>query len=159
MRDKVQEVIAKVMLTLSYLVPLVFVAILTLLVSCAGQAPTTSPEPTIPSYTDVTPKEAHEIISQQEVVVLDVRTQEEYDSGHISDALLIPVSELESRLDELNPSDYILVYCRSGHRSEEAARILVANNFIHVYNLEGGILQWQAQGFLVTRETECPCGH
>lgn len=159
MQEKVQEVIAKVMLTLSYLVPVVFVAMLALLISCAGQAPTTSSGPTIPSYTDVTPEEAYEMISQQEVMVLDVRTQEEYNSGHISNALLIPVSELESRLHELSPSDHILVYCRSGHRSEEAAHILVASDFIHVYNLEGGILQWQAQGFPVTRETKCPtCG-
>jgi len=145
MQEKVQEVIAKVMLAL--------------LVSCGGQAPTTSPESTIPSYTDVTPKEAYEIISQQEVVVLDVRTQEEYDSGHISNALLIPVSELESRLHELSPSDHILEYCRSGNRSEQADNILVANDFIHAYNMVGGIIEWQAQGFPVTQETKCPtCG-
>ena len=121
--------------------PLVSVAMLALLVACSIHAPITS--------TNLTPEEAYDLISQQQVTVLDVRTQEEYNSGHIPDALLLPVSELESRLNELNSSDHILVYCRSGYRSEEAACILVANNFIHVYNLEGGILQWQAQGFPV----------
>ncbi|MBA7494581.1 Thiosulfate sulfurtransferase GlpE [subsurface metagenome] len=104
------------------------------------------------TYTDIFPEEAYDIISQQEVVVLDVRTQDEYYSGHIPDALLIPLSELESRLDELNTADQILVYCRSGKRSKEAASILVSNNFIHVYNIEGGIVQWQAQGFPVYTE-------
>jgi rhodanese-related sulfurtransferase len=149
MREKVQELIAKVKPTLRHLLPLILIAMLASLVSCSGQAPTTSPEPTIPSYTNVTPEEAYEMISQQEVLILDVRTQEEYNSSHIPDALLIPLSELESRLDELNISNHILVYCRSGDRSEEAATILVANGFIHVCNMEGGIIQWQAQDFPV----------
>jgi len=152
MREKMQKAIAKVRPTLPYLLSLILIAMLAFLVSCAGQAVTTNPEPTIPSYTDVTSEEAYAMISQQEVVVLDVRTQEEYDSGHIPDALLIPLSELESQLDELNTTDHILVYCRSGHRSKEAASILVTNGFIHVYNMEGGMLQWQAQGFPVYTE-------
>jgi rhodanese-related sulfurtransferase len=125
------------------------IAMLAFSISCAGQAVATSPEPAISNYTDVTPEEAYDMISQQEVVLLDVRTQEEYDSGHIPDALLIPLSELESRLDELNPADHILVYCRSGHRSAEAASILIANSFTRVYNMAGGILQWQAEGLPV----------
>ena len=147
MQEKAQAVIAKVRPPLFYLLPLVLLAMLALFVSCSGQTP--SSEPTIPSYTDVISEEAYEMVSQQEVVVLDVRTQEEYNSSHIPDALLIPVSELESRLDELNPSDHILVYCRSGHRSKEAASILVANGFTHVYNIVGGIIQWQARDFPV----------
>jgi len=137
MQEKAQAVIAKVRPPLSYSLPLVLVAMLALLASCSVQPQATSPE------------EAYEMIRQQEVVVLDVRTQEEYNSSHIPDALLIPLSELESRLDELNPSDYILVYCRSGPRSEEAANILVANGFIHVYNMVGGIERWQDEGFSV----------
>ena len=152
MQGKVREIVARVRPTLSCLLPLVLVAMLVLLISCSAQAPTTSPGPTMPSYTDVTPEEAYEMIGQEQVIVLDVRTQEEYNSGHIPDALLIPLSELEMRLDELNPSDHILVYCRSGHRSEEAAITLVANGFIHIYNMEGGIIQWQTQDFLVTQE-------
>jgi rhodanese-related sulfurtransferase len=99
------------------------------------------------------------MISQQEVVVLDVRTQEEYNSGHIPDALLIPVSELESRLDELNMADHILVYHSCGGCSKKAAQILVDNGFFYVCNLKGGIGQWKAQGFPVTQEEKCAsCG-
>lgn len=154
-----QEAVAKVKQTLSYLLPLALVTMLALLVSCSEQAPTTSPEPTILSYTDVTVEEAQEMIDQQEVVVLDVRTVEEYDSGHIPYALLIPLSELESRLDELNSSDYILVYCRSGVRSAKAAGILIDNGFVNVFNMEGGIIEWQARGFPVTlvRESYRSC--
>ena len=89
------------------------------------------------------------MIKQQQTIVLDVRTQEDFNSGYIPGTLLISLSELESRLDELNPSDHILVYCRSGHRSAEAASILAANGFTHVYNMVGGILQWQARAFPV----------
>jgi rhodanese-related sulfurtransferase len=152
MPEKVQEAIAKVKPMLPHLLPLALVVMLALLISCLGQAPATNPEPTIPTYTDVTPEEAYEMTSQQEVVLLDVRTQEEYDSGHIQDTLFIPLSELESRLGELNPSDHILVYCRSGGRSAEAADILVTNGFTHVYNMVGGIIQWQEQGFPVYTE-------
>ena len=106
--------------------------------------------PVIPGYTNVTPEEAYEMITQQEVVLLDVRRLEEYNSGHIADAILIPLSELESRLDELNPSDRILIYCLGGVRSAEAANILINNGFTHVYNMEGGITEWQAYGFPVT---------
>ena len=165
MRGKEQEATAKIKPRLPRLLPLVLVIVLALLVSCSGQAPTTSPElttpspelttpspePTTPSYINITPEEAYEMVSHGEVVVLDVRTPEEYNSGHISDALLIPLSELESRLDELNPSDHILVYCKTGVRSAKAAGILVDNGFIHVYNMEGGITQWQAHGFPVTQ--------
>jgi len=138
MREKKKEIAAKVKPALLCLLFLILVAIPALSVSCVGQVPT---------YADATPKEASEMISQQEAIVLDVRTQQEYNSGYIADALLIPLSELESRLDELNPSEHILVYCRSGHRSREAAWILVAHGFTHVYNIEGGIVQWQDQGF------------
>lgn len=92
------------------------------------------------------------MIKQQEIVVLDVRPQEDFDSSYIPGTLLIPLSELESRLDELNPPDHVLVYCRSGRRSAEAASILAANGFTRVYNMVGGILQWQAQAFPVYTE-------
>jgi len=90
MPEKMQELIDKVKRALFHL-PLVLVAMLALLVACSIQAPITS--------TNLTPEEAYDLISQQQVTVLDIRTQEEYNSGHIPDTLLLPVSELESRLN------------------------------------------------------------
>jgi len=98
-------------------------------------------------YTNVTVSEARSMIdSNPSLTVLDVRTQSEYDSGHIKNAKLIPVTELEERLDELSKTDEILVYCRSGVRSQTASQILVDNGFLHVYNMLGGISAWISEG-------------
>ncbi|MCK4482758.1 right-handed parallel beta-helix repeat-containing protein, partial [Candidatus Bathyarchaeota archaeon] len=73
----------------------------------------------------------------------------EYDSKHIRNAKLIPVAELEGRLDELNVTDEILVYCHSGGRSAAASQILVDNGFLYVYNMLGGIIAWISEGYPV----------
>ncbi len=79
-----------------------------------------------------------------EYLLLDVRTQGEYDEGHINDPTLIPVDELESRLAEIEEYKNlpVLVYCRSGNRSATAAKILLDNGFQEVHNLLGGIGAW-----------------
>jgi parallel beta-helix repeat protein len=61
---------------------------------------------------------------------------------HIRNAVLIPLFQLNSSLDQLNPNDEILVYCKAGARSTTASQILVANGFLHIYNMEGGITAW-----------------
>jgi len=80
------------------------------------------------------------------LVILDVRTQQEYDSGHIPNVILIPVGELKDRLGELDETKAILVYCKSGGRSAQASQLLGDNGFPEVYNLEGGIVAWQEAG-------------
>jgi parallel beta-helix repeat protein len=99
-------------------------------------------------YSNVTVLEAKTLIdTNMGLVVLDVRTLEEYDSGHIRNSILIPHTELESRLAELNMSDEILVYCGTGGRSATASQILADNGFLHVYNMLGGIVAWDAEGY------------
>ena len=76
----------------------------------------------------------YEIIQNgEDYLIVDVRTQEEYDEGHIEGALLLPVKELEDRLNELPKDKPIIVYCRSGNRSRTAAEILINNGFTKVY--------------------------
>ncbi|MEG0157347.1 MAG: rhodanese-like domain-containing protein [Anaerovoracaceae bacterium] len=77
------------------------------------------------------------------LVILDVRTQGEYDEGHIKDATLIPVDGLEAVAEEKFPDkkETILVYCRSGNRSKDAADILVEKGYTKVYDF-GGIKDW-----------------
>ncbi len=75
-------------------------------------------------------------------VLLDVRSYEEFDEGHIEGATLIPVDELEERWSEIEEYDKILVYCRSGNRSVTASDILLDAGFGEVYNLLGGIGAW-----------------
>jgi parallel beta-helix repeat protein len=100
------------------------------------------------SYNDVTVTAAKTMIDQKPyLVILDVRDQSEYDSGHIRNSKLIPVSELATRLNELSKTDEILVYCMAGGRSVTASQILADNGFSHVYNMLGGIAAWIAAGY------------
>lgn len=83
--------------------------------------------------------------------LLDVRTTGEYEDAHISGATLIPLQELESRINEL--AEYkdkpLLVYCRSGNRSRTAAQILKDQGFQEIYNLNRGIGEWISTGLPV----------
>lgn len=102
------------------------------------------------SYSNVTVSEAWTMInSNYFLVILDVRTQSEYDSGHIGNAKHIPVTQLPGRLNELNTTDRILVYCGSGGRSATASQTLVDNDFLHIYNMLGGITAWITAGYPV----------
>ena len=77
----------------------------------------------------------------EEFVLLDVRREDEHQFVNIGGAL-IPLSELPNRLNELDKSKEVIVYCRSGARSAAATRILLDNGFERVKNLKGGILAW-----------------
>jgi parallel beta-helix repeat protein len=85
--------------------------------------------------------------SDPALVILDVRTPSEYDSGHIRNAKLIPLAELAGRLSELNKADRILVYCKLGGRSSQASQILVDNGFLYVFNMLGGLAAWISEGY------------
>jgi rhodanese-related sulfurtransferase len=95
-------------------------------------------------YTKITPEEAKAILDSQDAFTLiDVRTQEEFDEGYIEGAILLPLGELETIASEFLPdlNQKILVYCRSGNRSETAARLLGELGYTNVLDF-GGILDW-----------------
>jgi len=105
-------------------------------------------------YTSIDVNEAYDMItggSYPDLVILDVRTQSEYDSVHIEGAVLIPHTELESRIDELDghQNHEIIVYCGSGVRSVTASEILDAHGFAKVYNMLGGITAWMEADYPV----------
>ncbi len=77
------------------------------------------------------------------LLIIDVREPYEYKAGHIPGAILIPVRELESHLDELDKEMEIFLVCRSGNRSRTAATLLAQNGFRRVYNVNGGMLSWE----------------
>ncbi|MCX8132113.1 MAG: rhodanese-like domain-containing protein [Clostridia bacterium] len=96
------------------------------------------------SYTNIKPEEAKKRLeSEKGSILLDVRTQEEYDEKHIPNSLLIPVDVIEkeapAKLTDKNAT--IFVYCRSGRRSVTASETLVKMGYTNVYNL-GGIIDW-----------------
>jgi rhodanese-related sulfurtransferase len=102
------------------------------------------------SYTNITVSEAKSMVdSDPGLEVLDVRTLDEYNDGHIVNARLVPHLELEERLDELDVNDRILVYCRTGARSSFASQILVDNGFLYVFNMLEGIAAWIDAGYPV----------
>jgi len=105
-------------------------------------------EEEVPQIIDISPEEVYEIISKgEEFLILDVRTPDEFNEGHIEGAVLIPVDELERRLDELPKDKPIITYCRSGVRSRNAANILLENGFSKVYDMMGGIIEWINKGY------------
>lgn len=100
------------------------------------------------SYGDITVEQAKILIeSKPSLTILDVRTQEEYDSGHIEGAILIPISELEDRLDELSKNKEMLVYCRTGNRSSTAVNVLRANGYTKIFHMKNGITAWTQAGY------------
>ena len=87
-----------------------------------------------------------EIMNNPDALLLDVRTTAEWEQdGHLEDALLIPHSDLESRSDELpeDKENLILLYCRSGNRSQEAAETLIDLGYMNIIELASGINGWK----------------
>jgi len=100
----------------------------------------------------VLPVSAEEVKSAieagEDIVLLDVRTPEEYSRGKIEKSINIPLDEIAATaLDKLpDKSKNIYVYCLSGSRSMMAAEELVNLGYEHVYNIESGLLAWRAIG-------------
>ncbi len=92
----------------------------------------------------ISAKKAKEMMDEdKKIIVLDVRTKEEYNSGHIANAILVPDYEVKDKAKELltDQSAKILVYCRSGRRSALAAQTLCELGYTSVYDF-GGIIDW-----------------
>lgn len=94
---------------------------------------------------------ALQLINHKNALVLDVRSDEEYKSGHILDALPINLSKLKERIGELEKyrERPMVVVCHSGNRSTAACVMLGKKGFPQVYNLTGGMAAWQKAGLPV----------
>lgn len=114
-----------------------FFSLLLLFTGCGGSTADNS-------YQQITQEEAKEMMDTQEVIVLDVREQNEYDSGHIPDAVLLPVGTIdEDTAAAVIPEkdSTVLVYCRSGNRSKTASSTLAELGYTNIYEF-GGINTW-----------------
>lgn len=96
------------------------------------------------TYEQITAKEAKTIMeTQQDYIIIDARTQEEFADGHIEGAIMIPEYEIANRAEQQLPDKdaLILVYCRSGRRSKIASEELVKLGYTNVKEF-GGIIDW-----------------
>ena len=94
-------------------------------------------------YIEVNTNDAITLMDEDNLTILDVREEKERKSGFIDRDINIPMSQVKAKLDELNSSKNILVYCKSGMRSGQIASLLCNNSFQNVYILKGGFNAWQ----------------
>ena len=109
------------------------------LCGCGGESKTPTPQ-----YEQISAEKAQELMdTEKDYVILDARTQEEFDEGHIKGAIMIPEYEITNRAEQELPNkeQLILVYCRSGRRSKIAAQALVDLGYTNVKEF-GGIIDW-----------------
>lgn len=120
---------------------LIVLALLLMLLLACGQAEEKKQEEV---YMNISAQEAKEIMDTTEgYIILDVRTQEEYDERHIPNAILIPDTEIAEKAEEIltDKDQMLLVYCRSGRRSKLAAETLVELGYTNIREF-GGIIDW-----------------
>ena len=134
-----------------------FLVLLVFLCSCTEKADIGiiggADGPTAIVVSDIKENKMYEMISAQEAkeimdsgvdhIILDVREQDEYDAGHIPDAILLPYTQIEQKVEDviLDKNALVLVYCRSGRRSKIASETLSALGYTNVKEF-GGINDW-----------------
>ncbi len=96
---------------------------------------------------DLTVDEVAQVMLETEIVIVDVREDWEYSSGHIHDAVLIPLGEIADRVDEIPTDVPVVLVCRSGNRSSQAYRYLKQKGYENVHNMLGGMVDWSASGY------------
>jgi rhodanese-related sulfurtransferase len=111
-------------------------------------------------YTSLSVMESKKLIEEKPestFIVLDVRTPEEFVEGHLSNAVNIDFNapDFKAKVNELDKQKTYLVYCRSGRRSLEAAKVMKAAGFNSVINMKGGILAWESAGNDVCKLPYC----
>ncbi len=101
----------------------------------------------------ITPKVMHEHIKQNKGIIVDVRTPAEYQEGHLKNAINIDFKAVTffNQISKLDKNQPVYVYCRSGNRSRKSIESFKEAGFTKLYDLEGGILQWQSQGYEVVK--------
>lgn len=102
---------------------------------------------------EVNTAEALQLINHKNAIILDVREDSEFKSGHLLNAKWIPLGKLASRINELERYRdlSIVVVCRSGNRSASACATLTKQGFTQAYNLSGGVMAWQKSNLPLER--------
>jgi len=125
-----------------------------LLPGCGGQTNLIENNP------EISVSNAEQRFNDPSVTIIDVRTEEEYLTSHISNSLLIPLDTIENEIlnhSEISKNSEIIVYCRSGKRSMNALTKLVSLGYSNVKSLAGGITSWTEASKKVCKNTEKTC--
>lgn len=101
------------------------------------------------SYSDVDIAAAKKMISNKDVVILDVRTPEEFREGHIDKAILANINDpsFDARIARIGKDKQVLVYCAAGGRSARASKMMSEKGWKSVTNMKGGFSAWSAAGY------------
>ncbi len=100
---------------------------------------------------DVDAQTAATLSQRDDVIILDVREQDEWDAGHIAGAVFMPMGQVPDRLSEIPTDKTVIVQCRSGNRSNQITDFLRGKGMTNVHNLAGGLNAWQAVGLPVEK--------
>lgn len=136
-KNEAKEQISMIKKYHGFLTSLLLIMIMTLTACTPAQTNTIA-------YQTISAAEAKKMMDEEkEVIILDVRTLEEYNAGHIEGAVLLPVTDIEKEAANVLPDKdaTILVYCRSGNRSQTASQKLVDLGYTKVFDF-GGIINW-----------------
>jgi rhodanese-related sulfurtransferase len=128
-------------------------------IGCGNSANATVPATTTPAAAvkNVNVAQAQELIQANQsntgFIILDVRTPEEYAAGHIANAMNIDYSapNFSDEVNRLDKTNTYLVYCHTGARSAAASQVMQGLGFKDIYNMTGGITDWQAAGYPVVK--------
>lgn len=122
---------------------LVILVVIAIIIAGRGIMENKEPNTNDTTYKKISAEDAKIIMDSEDVIILDVRTQEEYNGGHIENALLLPVTDIKDKADGIltDKDAKILVYCRSGNRSAAASKELISMGYTNVYDF-GGISSW-----------------
>jgi rhodanese-related sulfurtransferase len=117
--------------------------ILVTLVGCSNSAAQN------PNWERVSNEEFKKLLDEQEFQLVDVRTPSEYNAGKIGDAILMNVLDgsFATKIEQLDKETPVMIYCRSGNRSQKAAQQLLQAGFTKVYELKSGITGWSSGGY------------
>ena len=124
---------------------------------CGGQSQAPVAPPAVEAETlklenlplEVDPATVEQLRRRDDVFILDVREDYEYDSGHIPGATLVPLGQIPNRLDEVPRDKTVIAVCRSGNRSSQATDFLRQQGFENVHNMEGGMNAWSQTGYQI----------
>jgi rhodanese-related sulfurtransferase len=131
------------------------ILIAAIVVAACSAAPAAAPTPPAPQAqslpADIDVATAASLRARRDVMMVDVRTREEYAQAHIPGITLIPLDQVPNRLAEIPKDKTVIVTCHSGNRSSQAAQLLRQKGYENIHNMLGGIVAWEKAGYPVEK--------